>query len=113
MVVRGREFIVDTIVFGRDRDGRVGLVERVHDLLSHIPWEGRGGERPERGRLRDKERKKAAQGGTVRRAGSGRRGGKGRAGQGSKKLALSWEFSSALDEVEAAGRRLRVVGASE
>lgn len=33
MVVRGREFIVDTIVFGRDRDGRVGLVERVHDLL--------------------------------------------------------------------------------
>lgn len=33
MVVRGREFIVNTIVFGRDRDGRVRLVERVHGYL--------------------------------------------------------------------------------
>lgn len=33
MVVRGREFIVNTIVFGRDRDGRVGLVEGVHGYL--------------------------------------------------------------------------------
>lgn len=33
MVVRSREFIVNTIVFGRDRNGRVGLVEGVHGYL--------------------------------------------------------------------------------
>ena len=41
MVVRGREFIINTMVFGRDRNGRVGLVERVHNYLKGGEVKGR------------------------------------------------------------------------
>lgn len=52
MLVVGRQFIIDTIVLGGDRDGRVGLVERVHGYLIS-PGDGlsvKGG-----GQLRNRE----------------------------------------------------------
>lgn len=61
MLVVGRQFIINTIVLGGNRNGRVGLMERVHDYLIS-PGDGlsaKGG-----GQLGNREGQ-AAQGGMV------------------------------------------------